>query len=72
MAKQESIEVTGTVKVALPNAMFRVELTGGQTILAHISGKIRLHNIKISAGDEVLIEMSPYDVTKGRIIYRYK
>jgi len=70
MPKKEVIEVEGTVVEALPNAMFRVELPNGHKVLAHISGKIRLHYIKILPGDKVLIELSPYDLSRGRIIYR--
>ena len=72
MAKEKAIEVEGVVKETLPNAMFRVELPNGHTILAHVSGKIRLHFIKILPGDKVLVELSPYDLSRGRIIYRYK
>ena len=72
MPKEENIEVQGTIIETLPNAMFRVELENGQVILAYISGKMRMHFIKILPGDKVLIEMSPYDLTKGRITYRYK
>ena len=72
MAKQPSIEQDGTIKEALSNAMFRVELENGHEIIAHISGKMRMHYIKILPGDKVKIEMSPYDLTKGRITYRYK
>jgi len=72
MAKEEKIEVEGTVVEALPNAMFRVELDNGHRILAHISGKMRMHFIKILAGDRVKVELSPYDLTRGRIIYRHK
>lgn len=72
MAKQSSIEQDGTIIEALSNAMFRVELENGHTILAHISGKMRMNYIKILVGDKVRIEMSPYDLTKGRISYRYK
>ncbi len=70
MAKGDSIELEGTVKEPLPNAMFRVELDGGQKILAHISGKMRMHYIKIVPGDRVTVEISPYDLTKGRIVFR--
>lgn len=69
---KEVIEVTGTVLEPLPNAMFRVELENGHVILAHISGKMRMHYIKILPGDKVRIEMTPYDLTKGRITYRMK
>ena len=72
MPKEEKIEVEGTVIEALPNAMFRVELDKGHRILAHISGKMRMHFIKILAGDKVKVELSPYDLTRGRIVYRHK
>ena len=72
MAKQDVIELEGTVLEALPNAMFKVELENGHEILAHISGKMRMHYIKILPGDKVKVEMSPYDLTKGRISFRYK
>ncbi|MCF0237267.1 MAG: translation initiation factor IF-1 [Sphaerochaetaceae bacterium] len=72
MAKEEAIEVEGLVKEALPNVMFRVELKNGHVILAHMSGRMRQNHIKIVPGDTVKIEMSPYDLTKGRIIYRDK
>jgi translation initiation factor IF-1 len=72
MAKQSSIEQDGTIIEALSNAMFRVELENGHVIISHISGKMRMHYIKILPGDKVRIEMSPYDLTKGRIVYRYK
>jgi len=72
MAKQSTIEQDGTVTEALPNAMFRVELENGHEILAHISGKMRMFYIRILPGDKVKVEMSPYDLTKGRITYRYK
>jgi translation initiation factor IF-1 len=72
MGKKESIEVEGTVVEALPNAMFRVELANQHKVLAHISGKIRKHYIKILMGDKVLIELSPYDLGRGRITYRLK
>lgn len=72
MAEKETIEVEGIVVEPLPNATFRVELENGHKILAHISGKIRMNFIRILPGDKVTIEMSPYDLTKGRIIYRYK
>lgn len=68
---KEVIEVEGTVLESLPNAMFRVELENGHVILAHISGKMRMHYIKILAGDKVTIEMTPYDLTKGRVTYRH-
>lgn len=70
MAKEEKIEVDGKVLEALPNAMFRVEIEGGHKILAHISGKMRMHYIRILPGDTVRVEMSPYDLNRGRIIYR--
>ncbi len=69
---KEVIEVEGTVLETLPNAMFRVELTNGHVILAHISGKMRMHYIKILPGDRVTLEMTPYDLSKGRITYRHK
>lgn len=72
MAKQKSIEIDGTVLESLGNAMFRVELENGHVITAHISGKMRMHYIRILPGDRVKMEMSPYDLTKGRITYRYK
>jgi translation initiation factor IF-1 len=72
MAKQSSIEQDGTIREALSNAMFRVELENGHEIIAHISGKMRMHYIKILPGDRVKLEMSPYDLTKGRITYIYK
>ena len=72
MAKQSSIEQDGTIQEALSNAMFRVELENGHEIIAHISGKMRMHYIKILPGDRVKLEMSPYDLSKGRITYRYK
>ena len=72
MAKEEAIEVVATVVEPLPNAMFRVELANGHRVLAHISGKIRRHFIKILTGDKVLVELSPYDLTRGRITYRFK
>lgn len=72
MAKKESIEVEGVVTLALPNAMFRVELPNGHKVLAHISGRIRVHYIRILPGDRVLIELSPYDLGRGRITYRFK
>jgi translation initiation factor IF-1 len=72
MAKQKAIEQDGIIIEALGNAMFRVELENGHKIIAHISGKMRMHYIKILTGDKVKIEMSPYDLTKGRIIFRYK
>ena len=72
MAKEDNIEVQGTIIETLPNAMFRVELENSQIILAYVSGKMRLHFIKILPGDKVLVELSPYDLTKGRITYRFK
>jgi translation initiation factor IF-1 len=72
MAKEEKIEVEGTILEALPNAMFRVEMEGGHKILAHISGKMRMNYIKILPGDKVRVELSPYDLTRGRITYREK
>ena len=72
MAKKETIEVEGTVAEPLPNGMFRVELPNGHKVLAHISGRVRLHYIKILPGDRVLIELSPYDLGRGRITYRFK
>ncbi|MCL6516891.1 MULTISPECIES: translation initiation factor IF-1 [Alicyclobacillus] len=72
MAKDDVIEVEGTVIEPLPNAMFRVELDNGHKVLAHVSGKIRMHYIKILPGDRVTVELSPYDLTRGRITYRYK
>ncbi|MDO8669869.1 MAG: translation initiation factor IF-1 [Dehalococcoidia bacterium] len=72
MPKKDVIEVEGTVVESLPNAMFRVELANGHRVLAHISGKIRLHFIRILPGDRVLVELSPYDLARGRITYRFK
>jgi translation initiation factor IF-1 len=72
MAKQTSIEQDGTIVEALSNAMFRVELENGHMVVAHISGKMRMNYIKILPGDKVKLEMSPYDLSKGRIVYRYK
>lgn len=72
MAKQSAIEQDGIIREALSNAMFRVELENGHEIIAHISGKMRMNYIKILPGDKVKLEMSPYDLTKGRITYRYK
>ncbi|RKX20667.1 MAG: translation initiation factor IF-1 [Candidatus Zixiibacteriota bacterium] len=72
MAKEETIQVEGKVLEPLPNAMFRVELDNGHVVLAHISGKMRMHFIKILPGDRVTLELSPYDLTRGRITYRYK
>lgn len=70
--KEKGLQVEGTVVETLPNAMFRVEIQGGHLVLAHVSGKMRMHFIKILPGDRVLVELSPYDLTRGRIIYRYK
>jgi translation initiation factor IF-1 len=72
MAKEDVIEVEGTVIEPLPNAMFRVELENGHKILAHVSGKIRMHFIRILPGDKVTVELSPYDVSRGRITFRHK
>jgi translation initiation factor IF-1 len=72
MAKEEGIQVEGTVVEPLPNAMFRVELENKHMVLAHISGKMRMHFIKILPGDKVTVELSPYDLSRGRIVYRYK
>ena len=72
MGKKEAIEVEGVVVEALPNATFRVELANGHRVLAHISGKIRVHYIRVLPGDKVLIELSPYDLSRGRITYRLK
>lgn len=72
MPKEEPIKVEGTVTENLPNAMFRVELDSGHKVLAHVSGKMRMHFIRILPGDKVLLELSPYDLTRGRIIYRSK
>ena len=72
MAKQPSIEQDGVITEALSNAMFRVELENGHIITAHISGKMRMHYVKILPGDRVRVDMSPYDLTKGRITFRYK
>ena len=72
MAKEEPIELQGTVTQVLPNTMFRVELENGHKVLAHISGKMRMHFIKILPGDKVTVELSPYDLSRGRIVYRYK
>ena len=72
MSKEDAIELEGTVLQALPNAMFKVELENGHTILAHISGKMRMHYIKILPGDKVQVELSVYDLDRGRITYRYK
>ena len=72
MAKEEPIEVQGVVTETLPNAMFRVKLENGHTVLAHISGKMRMHYIRILPGDNVTVELSPYDLSRGRVIYRSK
>ncbi len=72
MAKEEAIQMTGEVAEALPNAMFRVELENGHQIVCHVSGKIRMNYIRILPGDRVAVELSPYDLTRGRITYRYK
>jgi translation initiation factor IF-1 len=72
MAKEDAIEIQGTVIEPLPNAMFRVELENGMKVLAHISGKMRMHFIRILPGDKVKVELSPYDLTRGRITYRMK
>ena len=72
LAKQEGVSVEGTVVEALPNAMFRVELENEHTVLAHISGKMRMYFIRILPGDRVTVELSPYDLSRGRITYRYK
>jgi len=72
MSKEDVIEVAGVVTEPLPNAMFRVELENGHSVLAHISGKMRMHFIRILPGDKVRLEISPYDLTRGRIVYRSK
>ena len=72
VAKEDVIEVEGTVIEPLPNAMFRVELENGHKVLAHISGKMRMHYIRILPGDRVKLELSPYDLTRGRVVYRFK
>ena len=72
MAKKENIEVEGTVLESLPNGFFKVELSNKHKVLAHISGKIRMHFIRVLPGDRVLVELSPYDLTRGRITYRLK
>jgi len=72
MAKKDTIEVEGTVVESLPNATFRVELPNGHKVLAHVSGKMRVHYIRILPGDRVLVELSPYDLSRGRITYRFK
>ncbi len=71
-SKKEKIEAEGTVVEALPNTMFRVQLDSGHEVLAHISGRMRMYYIRILLGDRVLVELSPYDLTRGRIVYRYK
>ncbi len=70
--KKDVIRVEGTVKEVLPNTMFRVELDNGMVVLAHIAGKMRMHYIRIVPGDRVLVELTPYDLSRGRIVYRYK
>ncbi len=72
MAKKDAIEVEGVIKEALPNAMFKVELPNGHDVLAHISGKMRMHYIKIFLGDRVIVQLSPYDLARGRITYRFR
>ena len=72
MAKEAPIKIDGTILETLPNATFKVELENGHKVLAHISGKMRMHFIKILPGDKVTVELSPYDLSRGRIIYRYK
>lgn len=72
MAKEQPIKVDGTILETLPNATFRIELENGHKVLAHVSGKMRMHFIKILPGDKVTVELSPYDLTRGRIVYRYK
>ena len=72
MAKDDVIEIEGVVVETLPNAMFKVELENGHIVLAHVSGKIRMHYIRILSGDKVTVELSPYDLTRGRITYRFK
>jgi translation initiation factor IF-1 len=72
MAKKEAIEVEGTVLESLPNAMFRVELANGHLVLAHISGKMRMHFIRVLPGDRVLVELSPYDLSRGRVTFRFR
>ena len=72
MAKDDVIEIGGTVVETLPNAMFKVELENGHVVLAHVSGKIRMHYIRILPGDKVTVELSPYDLSRGRITYRFK
>ncbi|HEX2236139.1 MAG TPA: translation initiation factor IF-1 [Actinomycetota bacterium] len=70
--KEEGIQIEGAVIETLPNAMFKVELDNGHQVLAHISGKMRMHYIRILPGDRVLVELSPYDLSRGRVVYRYK
>ena len=72
MAKKDSIEVQGVVTAPLPNALFQVELSDGHEVLAHVSGDVRMHFVKLLPGDRVLVELSPYDLGRGRITYRYK
>ncbi len=72
MAKKDSIEVEGVVRIPLPNAMFRVELPNGHEVLAHLSGKMRMHYIKVVPGDRVIVELSPYDLNRGRITLRFR
>ena len=72
MPKEKAVKIEGTVRETLPNAQFRVELDNGHEVLAHVSGKIRLHYIRILPGDRVQLELSPYDLQRGRITYRYK
>ncbi len=72
MAKQQGIQLEGTVLETLPNAMFRVELANGHKVLAHVSGKMRMNFIRILPGDKVTVELTPYDLSRGRIVYRYK
>jgi translation initiation factor IF-1 len=72
VAKEEAIKIDGSVLETLPNATFRVQLENGHKVLAHISGKMRMHFIKILPGDKVTVELSPYDLNRGRIVYRYK
>ena len=72
MAREDVIELRGTVLEPLPNAMFKVQLENGHILLAHVSGKMRMHFIRILTGDKVLVQVSPYDLTRGRIVYRYK
>ena len=72
MAKDDVVEIEGVVVETLPNAMFKVELENGHIVLAHVSGKIRMHYIRILPGDKVTVELSPYDLTRGRITYRFK